>query len=380
MSGTVGPAERGELVAFLGARVGDLPKIEPVLALLCKRVLHVGDVGQGQAMKVVLNSLGTHHFVAFASMLALGERAGLRRDTIVDAFTTGAFASPSYVGKKPKVLVRDYSPEFTLALALKDAKLGEALGAEVGIDLPVMRDLVREESSRASEQAWAERISSRSRRPTRDSSLAGRRNALVLFLFLSALLALPGLLLRRFADVERALAEDDLHLAVGRRKLHLERLGADDGVVLHGARELHDVGVELAGDLSLRVELADLHLAVHGAVGLTSATAPRGRPRSRPRTSIGAVRRERSLELGALLDQGLLCAPFIAASRPPVRSLIILLGLIFMRSLHPGSNAKRVLSGGCSTAPTSEPPRRHDELRRRRRCRGSRARRTCRGW
>ncbi len=144
VSGTTGPAERGELIAFLGARVGDLAKIEPILNALCKRVIHAGDVGQGQAMKVVLNSLGTHHFVAFTSMLALGERAGLSRETIIEAFTTGAFASPSYIGKKPKVLVRDYSPEFTLALALKDAKLGEDLGREAGMDLPVLRDLVRE--------------------------------------------------------------------------------------------------------------------------------------------------------------------------------------------------------------------------------------------
>lgn len=144
VSGTIGPAERGELIAFLGARVGDLPKIEPVLGALCKRVLHAGDVGQGQAMKVVLNVLGTHQFVAFASMLALGERAGLSREAIIEAFTTGAFASPAYLGKKAKVLARDYSPEFTLALALKDAKLGEELGAEAGMDLPVLRDLVRE--------------------------------------------------------------------------------------------------------------------------------------------------------------------------------------------------------------------------------------------
>ena len=144
VSGTIGPAERGELVAFLGARVGDLPKIEPVLELLCKRVIHVGDVGQGQAMKVVLNSLGTHHFVAFASMLALGERAGLSREAIVLAFTTGAFASPSYLGKKSKVLAREYSPEFTLDLALKDAKLGLELGLEAALELPVLRELVRE--------------------------------------------------------------------------------------------------------------------------------------------------------------------------------------------------------------------------------------------
>lgn len=95
-------------------------------------------------MKVVVNTLGAHHFVAFASMLVLGQRAGLTREMLIEAFTSGAFASPSYLGKKHKVAVRDFTPEFTLALALKDVKLGEALGQEVGMDLPVVRDLARE--------------------------------------------------------------------------------------------------------------------------------------------------------------------------------------------------------------------------------------------
>jgi 3-hydroxyisobutyrate dehydrogenase-like beta-hydroxyacid dehydrogenase len=78
-------------------------------------------------------------------MLALGERAGLSRETVVDAFTSGAFASPSYVGKRAKVLAREYDhAEFTLALALKDGALNLALQQEVGLTLPVQREIARE--------------------------------------------------------------------------------------------------------------------------------------------------------------------------------------------------------------------------------------------
>jgi 3-hydroxyisobutyrate dehydrogenase-like beta-hydroxyacid dehydrogenase len=141
VSGTLGPAERGELVAFVG---GPVKRALPVLRALCKRVVPVGRVGQGQALKVVVNGLGAHHLVAFATMLALGERAGLARRDIVLAFTTGAFASPSYVGKKAKVLSRSYAPEFSLRLTQKDARLAEALQREVGLDLPVLRAAARE--------------------------------------------------------------------------------------------------------------------------------------------------------------------------------------------------------------------------------------------
>lgn len=141
VSGTLGPAERGELVAFVG---GDAKRAEPILRACCKHWIRAGAVGQGQALKVIVNGLGAHHLVAFATMLAVGERAGLARRTIVDAFTTGAFASPSYVGKKHKVLARAYDPEFTLALTLKDAKLAASLARDVAFDAPVMRGVVRE--------------------------------------------------------------------------------------------------------------------------------------------------------------------------------------------------------------------------------------------
>ncbi len=141
VSGTLGPAERGELVAFVG---GDPKRAEPILRALCKHWIHAGKVGQGQALKVVVNGLGAHHLVAFATMLAVAERAGLSRPVALEAFTSGAFASPSYVGKKQKVLARQYDPEFTLALTLKDAKLASSLAREVGFDAPVLRSVARE--------------------------------------------------------------------------------------------------------------------------------------------------------------------------------------------------------------------------------------------
>jgi 3-hydroxyisobutyrate dehydrogenase-like beta-hydroxyacid dehydrogenase len=145
VSGSVGPATRGELLALVGGADGDIERVMPVLRTMCDRVLRAGGVGQGQALKVVLNGVGAHHFVAFASMLALGEKAGLARETVVQAFTAGAFATPSYVSKQAKVLARDYaSAEFTLALALKDGALNVALQQEVGLTLPVQREIARE--------------------------------------------------------------------------------------------------------------------------------------------------------------------------------------------------------------------------------------------
>lgn len=143
VSGSIGPALSGDLVALVGGKLNDIAKAQPVILAMCKRILHAGEVGQGQALKVILNGIGAHHLAAFVSMLALGERAGIARRVLVDAFTSGAFASPSYIGKKEKVLSKDYQPEFALALALKDSKLNIELQQEVGLPLPVQREIHR---------------------------------------------------------------------------------------------------------------------------------------------------------------------------------------------------------------------------------------------
>jgi len=144
VSGSVKPAGSGELLALVGGAVRSVERVRPVLEIMCKKVIHAGGVGQGQALKVVLNGVGAHHLVAFTSMLALGEGAGLARDVLLDAFTTGAFATPSYVGKRDKVLARDYAADFALALALKDCELNVALQDEVGLTLPVHRAIVED--------------------------------------------------------------------------------------------------------------------------------------------------------------------------------------------------------------------------------------------
>lgn len=144
VSGSVVPAGTGDLIALVGGSIRSVERVRPVLAVLCKKLIHAGPVGQGQALKVVLNGVGAHHFVAFTSMMALGERAGLARDVLLDAFTTGAFATPSYLGKRDKMLARNYAADFALALALKDCRLNEALQQEVGLELPVHRAIVRD--------------------------------------------------------------------------------------------------------------------------------------------------------------------------------------------------------------------------------------------
>jgi 3-hydroxyisobutyrate dehydrogenase-like beta-hydroxyacid dehydrogenase len=112
-------------------------ELDPLFKAVGQRVIHAGPVGSGQLLKIVLNGLGCQQLVAFVSMLRLGERAGLSRPVLVEAFTTGAFATPSYVAKRARVLERRYDlPDFVLELVERDAALCAELQRETGLSLP----------------------------------------------------------------------------------------------------------------------------------------------------------------------------------------------------------------------------------------------------
>ncbi len=52
VGGTVGPARQGKLIGLMGAEEDDAARARPILAQLCRRLEHVGPVGNGALMKL----------------------------------------------------------------------------------------------------------------------------------------------------------------------------------------------------------------------------------------------------------------------------------------------------------------------------------------
>ena len=55
VGGTVGPARQGKLIGLMGAEDGDATRAKPILEQLCRRIEHVGPVGNGALMKLAIN-------------------------------------------------------------------------------------------------------------------------------------------------------------------------------------------------------------------------------------------------------------------------------------------------------------------------------------
>jgi 3-hydroxyisobutyrate dehydrogenase-like beta-hydroxyacid dehydrogenase len=122
VAGTRAPAEKGALLVLAGGAAADVARARPVLEAMGD-VWHLGEVGRGAAMKLVLNGVGAHMMAGLGALLCLGAAHGLEARTMLDVIQASAFFSPLYGAKGKKILARDFSADFTLALMLKDQEL-----------------------------------------------------------------------------------------------------------------------------------------------------------------------------------------------------------------------------------------------------------------
>ncbi|MCC7542553.1 MAG: NAD(P)-dependent oxidoreductase, partial [Deltaproteobacteria bacterium] len=133
VSGTLGPAERGELVLLAGGDAGLLERARPVLDVLGKRVVHAGGLGSGAALKLVVNALGSYLCAGISNALVLAGHLGLERRTVLDAVLGGPFAPPVFAAKANRLLADDYdNPDFSMRLLAKDQRLVAHAAAEAG--------------------------------------------------------------------------------------------------------------------------------------------------------------------------------------------------------------------------------------------------------
>ena len=133
VSGSVSVVESGTLTVMVGGDPSALDRARPVLDAFAKSIFHLGDVGAGATMKLVVNSLVHSLNVAVSEALVLAEKAGLDRETVYDIFEAGAAGAP-YVKYKRAAFLRpgEVPVAFSLELVAKDQELIHDLAQQTG--------------------------------------------------------------------------------------------------------------------------------------------------------------------------------------------------------------------------------------------------------
>lgn len=128
-------AIRGELSIMVGASSEVFARIRPLLAHMGSDVTHCGEVGTGQAVKLINNALVFEHTAALAEMMAIGERVGVAPAVLLEAVSHGSGDSFVLRNHGRKAMLPREFPEraFPSPYVLKDIAGALELAEDMGI-------------------------------------------------------------------------------------------------------------------------------------------------------------------------------------------------------------------------------------------------------
>lgn len=131
-------AESGELTIFVGGEKRIFEKVREVLEAMGTDIQYMGQVGLGQAIKLVNNLIVGETIATLAEGFLLGEAMGLSRKKIVDSLQNVFGLSPNMRGKMPAMVANKFPVTFSVSNIRKDLKLAlEEL--KKGSPLPLLK-------------------------------------------------------------------------------------------------------------------------------------------------------------------------------------------------------------------------------------------------
>jgi 3-hydroxyisobutyrate dehydrogenase len=130
-------AASGELCFLVGGTAEALEKARPVLAVMSRAIIHTGPGGSGALFKLLNNFLCGVQAAGLAEALALIEKSGLDTGRAFEILVNGTPGSPLVKTLWPRMLARDYTPNFQLALMAKDLRYSLNEAGLRGVQLPM---------------------------------------------------------------------------------------------------------------------------------------------------------------------------------------------------------------------------------------------------
>ena len=133
VSGSAPKAEDGTLTIMAGGSDADVARARPYFDAMGEKILHVGELGQGQTVKVISNTVGATNCATLAQALVVGKATGVDLASLVSVLGASSGASYMVTLKAEPMLEHDFTPLFRLEHMLKDVGIclseSEAAGA-----------------------------------------------------------------------------------------------------------------------------------------------------------------------------------------------------------------------------------------------------------
>ncbi|HEY9764328.1 MAG TPA: NAD(P)-dependent oxidoreductase [Trichocoleus sp.] len=137
VSGGSEGAKQGTLSIMIGGEATVVEQVRPVLAAMGKTLTHVGPVGAGQVTKAINQIIVAGTYWAVAEGLALGIKAELDMDKVVQAVGDGAAGSWGLTNRSGNMINNTYPLGFRVRLHRKDLAIALEAARELGVTMPM---------------------------------------------------------------------------------------------------------------------------------------------------------------------------------------------------------------------------------------------------
>ncbi len=137
VSGGSEGAQRGTLSIMIGGEAEDVEKATPVLSAMGSTITHVGAIGAGQTTKAINQIIVAGTYWSVAEGMALGLKAGLDMEKVVQAVGSGAAGSWGLTNRSGNMIDNEYPLGFRVRLHQKDLEIALEAARELGLPLPM---------------------------------------------------------------------------------------------------------------------------------------------------------------------------------------------------------------------------------------------------
>ena len=133
VTGSSPKAQDGTLTIMAGGSAEDFARAEPLLGIMGELVVHVGELGQGEMLKIINNSVAAANAVTAGEALLVAQRTGVDLDALVKVMSKGSGGSAMLELKSRAMREHDYTTLFKLEHMLKDVRLCLEEGQAAGV-------------------------------------------------------------------------------------------------------------------------------------------------------------------------------------------------------------------------------------------------------
>jgi len=136
VTGSSPRAEDGTLTIMAGGAPDDVARARPALDAMGSTIIHVGELGHGQVIKLINNAVAAANAATLAQALVMGAGTGVDLEALIQVLSAGSGNSTMVGLKAEPMRQHDYATLFKTEHMLKDVRLCIEEAQRAGIPFP----------------------------------------------------------------------------------------------------------------------------------------------------------------------------------------------------------------------------------------------------